>query len=78
MFERSLAHHTLKSKHLIGEIKRVTMDKINLELSSTRLMDQGIQIEPHGIAIAIHSLDKWLKLVGRINTVGLACRLGSP
>lgn len=47
------------------------MQEVNFHLRGTRLVNQGINIEVHGITVVVHIFKQWVELIDRINAVGL-------
>ena len=73
MINRGLPHRAFEQESLICQFQRIAMIKINFHLRRTRLMAERIDIKPLHIAMVIDVFKQRIKLVHRIDSIGLFC-----
>ena len=78
VFVSRFSHRTLKSKHLVCQAQRITVDEINLHLGCTVFVNDGIDIQLLRSSIAVHISDKIIELCHRIDTEGQTRGLSAP
>ena len=52
------------------------MIEIDLHLRCASLMAQRVDIKPLHVTMVIDFLEQWIKLIHRINAIGLSCLFG--
>ena len=70
--DRGFPHRAFEQEHLIGEIQRFAVQKVDLHLTSADFVDQCIDLQILNIAIVIHIFKQIVIFVHRINRIRLA------
>ena len=66
------AQSTFEEEHFIGQIQRLTMQKINLHLTRAHLVNQRVYVQIHRLGVVVNVLKQRVKFVHRVNAVRLA------
>ncbi len=65
------AHRALEQKYLIGAVQWIAVQKIDLDLCGTFLVDQRIEVEFLDLAEIIHLFEQRIEFIDGIDRIGL-------
>ncbi|KAG1253164.1 hypothetical protein G6F65_017589 [Rhizopus arrhizus] len=63
-----------RKEHLVGQVHRVGVGEIDLQLRRAGLVDQRVDVQLHRVAVVVHQVEDRVELVDRIDRIGLARR----
>ena len=49
----AFAHRALEQEHLVGQAQRVGVEEVDLHLAGADLVDQGVDVELHLLAVVV-------------------------
>ena len=75
--QRRLAHGALKKEHLVGQAQGVIVEEVNLHLARANLMNQGVYVQVHEVAVLINLFKQRVEFVDGVDAIGLARRFGA-
>ena len=74
--QRRLAHRAFEEEHLVCQPQRLVVEKVDFHLPCAHLVDEGVHIELHLVAVVVDFFKQRVKFIDGINAVGLARCLG--
>ena len=77
MSHGGFAHRAFEEKHLVSQTQRVVVEEVDFHLTGTHLVNQGVHVQPHLVAVVVNFFEQRVELVHRVNAVSLSGRFGA-
>jgi hypothetical protein len=78
VFQGRFAQGAFEIKHLVGQSQRIAVLEIDFHLAGADLVDQGVDVEVHQVAVIVDVLEQRIELVDGVDAVHLAAGFGAP